>query len=252
MLTVQLGKLQGFNSIRRDNLQRIRAALDKSPRFKQHMAIMEASQGTDPAWFGIAILLHRAYAHQLDEYLTYLQAHGIENRPIISGNFLRQPSVAMYCPDSKPQDFPGAEAIHLRGFFIGVHQVQVEDSKVQQLSDLMLKFEFQPQRVVLVTGAGGMLGKGLIIVLNSCFRLLLLVWFVSSSLLLSLLSYVLLMLLLHNSGFDCLFSCLCLLLLVWFVLFLCVCCCFCVELVLLWLKGGGLIVSLQLATTNNN
>ncbi|CAE8648923.1 unnamed protein product, partial [Polarella glacialis] len=92
MLTVQLGKLQGFNSIRRDNLQRIRAALDKSPRFKQHMAIMEASQGTDPAWFGIAILLHRAYAHQLDEYLTYLQAHGIENRPIISGNFLRQPS----------------------------------------------------------------------------------------------------------------------------------------------------------------
>ncbi|CAE8646439.1 unnamed protein product, partial [Polarella glacialis] len=67
--------------------------------------------------------------------------------------------VAMYCPDSKPQDFPGAEAIHLRGFFIGVHQVQVEDSKVQQLADLMLKFEFQPQRVVLVTGAGGMLGK---------------------------------------------------------------------------------------------
>lgn len=159
MLSVQLQKLHQFNAIRRDNLKRIKAELEKSPRFKQHMALMEPSEGTDPAWFGVAILLHRAYAHQLDEYLKYLQANGVENRPIISGNFLRQPSIAMYCPDARAEDFPGSEAIHTRGFFIGVHQVHIEDSQVQKLVSLMLDFNFKPHRTVLVTGGEGMLGR---------------------------------------------------------------------------------------------
>merc|ERR1712178_385072 len=103
---------------------------------------MKASEGMNPAWFGIAILLHDQYAHQLDEYLTYLTKNGVENRPIISGNFIRQPSIAMYCKDEKPENYPGSEAIHKQGFFIGVHQIHCDDDKIKLLTSIMLAFDF--------------------------------------------------------------------------------------------------------------
>lgn len=123
------------------------------------MSIMKAALGTDPAWFGIGVVLHRAYAHQLRSYLEYLSANGVENRPIISGNFVRQPLIASYLPDVSPEDFPGAEALHTRGFFIGVHQTEVEQDKIEKLVDVMLGFPFNPRRVVLVTGSNGILGR---------------------------------------------------------------------------------------------
>lgn len=159
MLNVQLTKLDDFNAIRRDNLNRIKARLEKDPRFANTMTLMKPSKGLDPAWFGIAVLLHRCYSHQLDSYLKYLHQRGIENRPVISGNFLRQPSIRMYCKDAKAEDFPGAEAIHSRGFFIGVHQVHIDDEKLDQLVQLMLDFDFEPHFTVLVTGSNGMLGS---------------------------------------------------------------------------------------------
>jgi CDP-6-deoxy-D-xylo-4-hexulose-3-dehydrase len=143
MLIVQLKKLDEFNAIRRDNLKRVDLALSKNPKYAKTMCMMRASEGMTPAWFGIAILLHEQYGHQLDEYLAYLTANGVENRPIISGNFIRQPSIAMYCKDEKPENYPGSETIHNRGFFIGVHQVHVEDEKIQKLAEIMLGFEFK-------------------------------------------------------------------------------------------------------------
>jgi CDP-6-deoxy-D-xylo-4-hexulose-3-dehydrase len=143
MLCVQLGKLEGFNKIRRSNLARVRTACEGNPKYSKTMHMMEASEGMDPAWFGIAMLLHEEYAHQLPEYLEFLSTHGVENRPIISGNFIRQPSIAMYCKDEKPENYQGSEAIHNRGFFIGVHQVYTEDSKIEKLVELMFGFRFE-------------------------------------------------------------------------------------------------------------
>merc|ERR1712025_1330727 len=106
------------------------------------MTLMDASDGIDPAWFGIAMLLHEEYAGQQEEYLDYLSKNGVENRPIISGNFIRQPSIAMYCKDEKPENYPGSEAIHDRGFFIGIHQAHCEQSKVEKLVAAMLGYDF--------------------------------------------------------------------------------------------------------------
>merc|ERR1719401_1293939 len=146
MLIVQLAKLDEFNKIRRDNLDRIKKAFEADTRFGKLMKFMEPSKGVDPAWFGIALLLHEEFAHHLNDYMAHLTAKGIENRPIISGNFIRQPSIAKYCEGEKPQDYPGSEAIHNRGFFIGVHQVVVEDEKIKKLVSFMLDFDFSVER----------------------------------------------------------------------------------------------------------
>lgn len=144
MIRVQLRKLTEFNNHRRENYSRIKAALesglgtrggDGTPggdgvgcekddesagAYGRVFRLMQPAEGTDPAWFGLALLLHRPYAHQLGEYISYLNSCGVENRPIISGNFLRQPclrnTLATSCEGSGatscagfPQDFPGAE-----------------------------------------------------------------------------------------------------------------------------------------------
>ena len=146
MLRVQLRKLDAFNACRRDNLARIEAALSRDARFATTMTLMKAAEGTDPAWFGIGAVLHHPYAHQLREYLAYLHEHGVENRPVISGNFVRQPMIAEALPHLRASDFPGAEVIHSRGFFIGVHQLPVADADIDALVRAMLSFEFKPLR----------------------------------------------------------------------------------------------------------
>lgn len=142
MLAVQLRKLHIYNECRRNNLKRVEAALKADVRYNATMRLMSAAEGTDPAWFGISALLHEKYAHQLKTFLAYLNDKGIENRPVISGNFTRQPAIAAYCPDQKPDMFPGAETIHTRGFFVGVHQFDLEEQEIVTLVDLMLSFDF--------------------------------------------------------------------------------------------------------------
>jgi len=143
MLCVQLRKLNDFNALRRSNLSRIRKALEADSEYAKTFSMMEASKGMDPAWFGIAMLVHEEYAAQRDEYLEYLSKNGVENRPIISGNFIRQPSIAMYCQGEKPENYPGSEAIHNRGFFIGVHQIETPQAKIDKLASIMLSFPFK-------------------------------------------------------------------------------------------------------------
>ncbi|CAF3424429.1 unnamed protein product [Rotaria socialis] len=159
MLNVQLDKLHIFNTCRRDNLRRIKETLSRDDRFSHLMSLMEASDGVDPAWFGLGVLLNRVYAHQRLEFLQYLERNGIENRPIISGNFVRQPCVSAFCNDEHPESYPGAEAIHTRGFFIGIHQVPLDQTVINKLANVILAFPFSPYHVVVVTGSNGMLGK---------------------------------------------------------------------------------------------
>jgi CDP-6-deoxy-D-xylo-4-hexulose-3-dehydrase len=142
MLSVQLRKLEEYNAIRRSNLTRIHAALMAHPRFAGVMSMMQASIGVDPAWFGITLILHPAFGYQLSAYLAHLHARGVENRPVISGNFTRQPCVSAYCPVEDPSKYAGADAIHFRGFFIGVHQVVIGDETISQLVEVMMGFPF--------------------------------------------------------------------------------------------------------------
>jgi CDP-4-dehydro-6-deoxyglucose reductase, E1 len=143
MLRVQLAKLDGFNACRRDNVQRITKSLKGDARLSDRLALMEASPGTDAAWFGLAFVLKPSFKVVLSDYLAYLTSQGVENRPIISGNFIRQPVVRDYCPDENPVDYEGAELLHQRGFFVGVHQLHVKDETIAQLVEIMMRYPLE-------------------------------------------------------------------------------------------------------------
>ncbi|CAF1171217.1 unnamed protein product [Adineta steineri] len=147
MLSVQIDKLSQFNTCRRNNLIHIREIISRNEQFLRLMSLVEASSGVDPAWFGIGALLHRPYSYQRLEFLKYLEENGIENRPIISGNFIRQPCIATFCEHEHPEDYPGAEVIHHCGFFIGIHQTTLDETIIIKLVEIILAFPFQPQHV---------------------------------------------------------------------------------------------------------
>lgn len=62
-----------------------------------------------------------------------LTANGIEVRPIISGNLLRQPPFKKY---GKPEDFPNAEWVHYHGCYIGLHK-NVTEKDIDELTQLL-------------------------------------------------------------------------------------------------------------------
>ena len=70
----------------------------------------------------------------------------MDNRPIIGGNFVRQPCIRTFCDGAVGHaEFPGAEDLHTRGFFVGVHQVHIPDKTLEKLVQIILDFPFRPE-----------------------------------------------------------------------------------------------------------
>ena len=58
----------------------------------------------DPAWFGFVAVLRRDLQGRLPAYLEFLTRHKVENRPIISGNFVHQPAIQTLGLSVDPKD----------------------------------------------------------------------------------------------------------------------------------------------------
>ncbi len=139
----QLNKINEMNKNRIENHQDVIQAFRAHPKWSQQLEFVEASSGLNAVWFGFSCLLNKKYNHQLRKYLEYLNQKGIENRPIVSGNFVHQPALAQLGLNLKAVDFPGAEAVHQRGFFIGSHTIRLSPEKINYLVDTMLSFSFE-------------------------------------------------------------------------------------------------------------
>ena len=137
----QLERLPSMNATRNRNLARLHAALQAHQRWTGQFSFPAASPGTIPAWFGSPFLLNASLASQKRDYLGYLGANGVETRPIVSGNFIRQPALALLGFDLDPAAYPGAEEIDRRGFFIGVHTEPLADAKIERLADIIQGYD---------------------------------------------------------------------------------------------------------------
>lgn len=132
----QIARLGEMNVVRNRNRERLIVTLRRHPDWQEQLSFIEPGEGIEPAWFGFAALL--SGSRSLKEYLEKLSRSGVENRPIISGNFTRQPMLELFGLQEDPKEFPGAEAIHERGFFIGLHSVELDDEILRKLADMLL------------------------------------------------------------------------------------------------------------------
>jgi CDP-6-deoxy-D-xylo-4-hexulose-3-dehydrase len=140
--STQLKRINEMSTNRNENRKAVIEALERSDAWEKQFEFIEAPADVEPSWFGFCALLDKKYADQLPEFLTYLTSCGIENRPIVSGNFARQPALASLGIHLKPESFHGAEEVHQRGFFIGLRTNEVDQMRVKRLADALLGYDF--------------------------------------------------------------------------------------------------------------
>ena len=87
------------------------------------------------------ILLNKKYQKIKIKFTEYLERAGIENRPIISGNFLNQPSAKLYKLNDKNHQFPNADEVENRGFFIGLHTKPINKKQLDLLEKHLLHID---------------------------------------------------------------------------------------------------------------
>jgi dTDP-4-amino-4,6-dideoxygalactose transaminase len=138
----QLKKLADMNSGRIKNHYLIIDALKAHPLWKDQFTFVEANESAAPVWFGFTMLLNPKLKHKKQEYLSYLTSKGVENRPVVSGNFVRQPALKELGLSCKAEEFPGAEEVDSRGFFVGIHTKVLTAQQLSYLTDTLLAFVF--------------------------------------------------------------------------------------------------------------
>jgi CDP-6-deoxy-D-xylo-4-hexulose-3-dehydrase len=99
-------------------------------------------EGSTPSWFGLCLFLDEKHSNAYPSFLQYLEKNGVENRPIITGNFLRQPYFQKkenYLED--PSVFHESDYLHFHGVYIGLTCSRIIDEKgIQNLLYILFGF----------------------------------------------------------------------------------------------------------------
>lgn len=121
----QLKKLPSLVSARKENAKHFLAL------FKNHSDLMIQQENDESSWFGFSFVIKKNSDVSRHALLKKMAAHNIETRPIISGNFLKQPAI-QYLNYRVAGEHDNANHVHDKGFFIGNHHIDIR----KQLDEL--------------------------------------------------------------------------------------------------------------------
>jgi CDP-6-deoxy-D-xylo-4-hexulose-3-dehydrase len=117
----QLKKVPALVAGRREN------AAYFTEKFADLSTVRTQKETGESSWFGFSLVLDGSLAGRRGEVVDALTAKAIEARPIVAGNFTRNP-VMKYLPSIVPDALPGADKIHDDGLFVGNHHFPVHES----------------------------------------------------------------------------------------------------------------------------
>lgn len=115
---VQIPKLAGFVAARRRNAAFYQ---DMLAPYADLFTLQRTVDGGEHSWFGFTLVINAGAGFDRADICSFLNARGIETRPIIAGNLAKQPGTQLF-PHRVSGDLAGASLVMDRGFSIGVHQ----------------------------------------------------------------------------------------------------------------------------------
>ena len=98
--------------------------------FRNHPRVRIQQETGDSSWFGFALVLREDSRIGRKALADALRREEIECRPIVAGNFLRNP-VIQYMPHTVYGDLREANWIHDNGLFVGNHHYDIGDELVR-------------------------------------------------------------------------------------------------------------------------
>jgi len=135
----QLKRLNKFIKIRDENNLKIKNALIKSKKWDNQFSFQKINLNVKASLFGFPIFIHKRFLKKKKKFLKFLDDEGVETRPIISGNFVNQPSTKLYKLNKKNEKFPEAQKVENSGFFIGLHTKIIKRETLNKLVNILLK-----------------------------------------------------------------------------------------------------------------
>ena len=111
----QIKKLDSLIEGRRKNAEYF---VDKISKFKSLTIQKETGKSS---WFGFSVIVSKYASYNREMLIKSLQSNGIEYRPIVTGNFLKNKSILKYYDYEISGDMSGAELIEENGLFLGNH-----------------------------------------------------------------------------------------------------------------------------------
>ena len=85
-------------------------------------------------WFGIPIILNSEDKKYKLSVMNRLNKRGVMTRPIISGNFSKQPSIKLYNIKTGSK-LHNADMIDKKAFFLGLHNIKITPKKLKFLTE---------------------------------------------------------------------------------------------------------------------
>ena len=132
---VQLGRIDEFQQHRLDNALLLTNLLEK---YSDYFSIMQIEPGATCSWFALPIMVNQNSYFSRDQLTAFLEANGVETRPIVAGNLARHPAVLRF-PTLRNEFLPGADMVHEQGFYIGIHPVEME-TEIRRLDAELKRF----------------------------------------------------------------------------------------------------------------
>lgn len=130
----QLKRIKKILSTRKNNFLKIKKSLIEDKRYTKQFIILNDQKDTNAAWFGIPIILNSSDKSYKQIVMNKLHKKGIITRPIISGNFAKQPSIKLY-KIKTDYKLPNSDLIDKKAFFLGLHNIKITDSKLKFLTN---------------------------------------------------------------------------------------------------------------------
>jgi CDP-6-deoxy-D-xylo-4-hexulose-3-dehydrase len=129
---VQLKKLDSFVTVRRENANKFLKMISNFDDIRPQKEVGESS------WFGFSMVLEGKLKGRRSELVTMLNEASIESRPIVTGNFTRNP-VIKHLDCAPIPSLPFADEIHDNGLFVGNHHFDLSE-EIDHLANVLDEF----------------------------------------------------------------------------------------------------------------
>lgn len=124
----QLKKLPRFIDMRRENAKLFQSL------FTDHPFIDIQQETGSSSWFGFSLILKENAPYSRADLVKLLTENGIECRPIVTGNFLKNKEVLEYFDYEVSGTLEAAEYLDENGLFVGNHQNSITE-EIKLLAD---------------------------------------------------------------------------------------------------------------------
>lgn len=126
----QLKKLPNFIETRRKNAKLFQSLFENHPHLKIQKETGKSS------WFGFSLMIKPGAPYSRRELVKLLTQNGIECRPIVTGNFLKNTDVLQHFDYEVSGTLEAAEYLDKHGLFVGNHQNEIE-KEIMLLAEIL-------------------------------------------------------------------------------------------------------------------